>query len=239
VPPDSALESELLPGEVHLWRIALDLSPAQLAELAGVLSPEEQERARRFHFRQDRNRFIAARGRLRTVLGGYAGIAPEQIRFQYSARGKPSLAGTGRDVRFNLAHSRDLALLAVTLQREVGVDVEFIRPEPQEDKLAEHFFSPRETTALRSLPVADQPRAFFNCWTRKEAFLKAMGEGLPFGLNRFTVSLRPGEPAALLEAPAEAGDVSRWSLRHLEPAPGCVGAVAVAGPLEHITFFTT
>lgn len=218
--------------------MGLDLPDEERAELSKLLKPEELERAARFHFARDRNRFLAARARLRILLGRYLGVAPSAVRFQYGSRGKPGLAGHGGNLPFNLAHSGALALVGVTRDRNIGVDVEFLRPGPPREKIAERFFSVREVAALRSLPAAEQVRAFYNCWTRKEAFLKATGEGLPFGLDRFSVSLVPGEPAALLEVPFGQGEAARWSLRHLEPAPGYIGAVAVEGSIEHLSIFS-
>lgn len=217
--------------DVHVWQAGLEVPAAGRERFYATLSEDERERAARFHFDRDRHRFIAARGFLREVLGRYLRSDPAQLRFVYSAYGKPSLgAEFDQRLRFNLSHSHELALCAVTLERDVGVDVEFIRPEFADDDVARRFFSAPETARLRALPRAQYAEAFFNCWTRKEAYIKARGEGLSMPLDKFEVSLAPGEPAALLntfDAPAEA---ARWSLYALEPGPGYVGAVAVAGP---------
>jgi 4'-phosphopantetheinyl transferase len=213
--------------EVHLLCAPLDTTPVQYGRLEQSLSPDELERAGRFRFPKDRAHFVAAHGALRHILAGYLECRPAELRFSYGASGKPALApGWGADtLRFNLSHSHGLALCAVALSREVGVDLEFVRPLLGDSAIPERFFSPAEVLALRALPAESQPEAFFNCWTRKEAYIKARGEGLSIPLDSFEVSLAPGEPAALVKAP----DRSRWSLRALVPAPGYVAAVVAEG----------
>jgi 4'-phosphopantetheinyl transferase len=171
---------------------------------------------------------------LRAILGRYLGSDPRRLRFHSNHYGKPSLAEPAGWLRFNLSHSGGLALVAVTLDHELGVDVEQVRADLAGLSIAEQFFSPAEVATLRALPEPDRLQAFFNCWTRKEAFVKARGEGLSFPLKRFDVSLAPGEPAALLathDDPAEAG---RWTLHALSPGPGYVAAVAVYGPIMRV-----
>lgn len=196
-----------------------------------LLSADERERAERFHFRRDRDHFIAARGLLRLLLSRYLGLPPQQLSFSYSPYGKPSLAAE-RDrarLRFNVSHSQGIALYAFTLEREIGVDVEYIRQDVVGESVAEHFFSAQEVASLRSLPAEVQPQAFFNCWTRKEAFIKARGEGLSFPLDQFDVSLVPGEPAALISTRNDLLEASRWSLQTLPVEEGYVAALAVEG----------
>jgi 4'-phosphopantetheinyl transferase len=214
---------------VHVWRAALDMGAAQRERLEQTLSADERERAGRFYFQKDRDQFIVARGVLRTLLGRYLGLPPVQLRFSYSSYGKPSLAPELQGLSFNLSHSHGLALAAVTCDRELGVDVEYIRPEVVEEPIAERFFSTPEVAALRALPAALQPEGFFNCWTRKEAYIKARGEGLSVRLDQFQVSLTPGEPAALLSVQGDPAEAARWSLRELAPGAGYTGAVAVEG----------
>ncbi len=153
------------------------------------------------------------------------------MRFAYTTYGKPLLADeTGASgLRFNLTHSHGLALLAVTRGREIGVDVERIRDNLEGEKLAERFFSPREVAALRSLPPELRREAFFHCWTRKEAYIKAVGKGLSLPLDQFDVTLHPGEPAALLATRHDSEEAQRWSMRSLAPGEGYVGALARRG----------
>ena len=218
-------------NEVHIWRTALDLDATEVQSLWQTLSADEQEKARRFHFQQDRERFIVARGLLRVILGRYLNAEPGHLRFCYSPLGKPSLSrGFGREtLRFNLSHSDGLALYAVTLGREVGVDLERLHPDLADEQIAQRFFSPHEVAQLNSLPPNLRQEAFFNCWTRKEAYIKARGEGLTLRLDQFDVSLAPGEPAALLDTKDDPQEASRWSLRELVPGPGYVAALAAEG----------
>lgn len=214
--------------EVHVWRARLDLPAARLSSLAQTLAHDECARAERFHFVRDRKRFIAARGILRDVLARYVGISPAQIRLRYDPQGKPSLDGDL--LQFNLSHSDDLTLVGVALGRAVGVDVERVRSGAADERMAKRFFSPRETEILLKLPASCRPPAFFRCWTRKEAFVKARGDGLSFPLDQFDVSLAPGAPAALLRVADEPEAPSQWRLEDLgEPGPGYVAAVAVQG----------
>ena len=217
--------------EAHVWRVRLDEPPRRVVRLLSVLSQEERERAKRFRFPKDRNHFIVARAVLRTILALYLNREPGELRFGYSPYGKPYLMREQNKygLHFNLSHSHGLALLAVASQRKIGVDVERIRSDVADEPIAEQFFSPQEVARLRSLPVALQAEAFFNCWTRKEAYLKARGVGLSLPLYQFDVSLAPGEPAALLETRIDAEEASRWSLRELLPGPGFAAALAVEG----------
>jgi 4'-phosphopantetheinyl transferase len=223
------VELRLPRHEVHVWRARLDL-PQSLAGFLATLAPDEKERAARFHFQKDRNHFIVARGLLRAILSRYLARRPEQLSFSYSAHGKPSLASEhGSDVRFNVSHSHGMALFAFARGRDLGVDLEWVRADVAEEQIAERFFSACEVTALRALPAERQAEAFFNCWTRKEAYIKARGEGLSLPLNQFDVSLAPGEPAALLCTRLEADEVSRWSMTELAPGAGFKAALVVEG----------
>lgn len=217
--------------EVHVWRARLDVAAPRLQSLWQTLAPDERKRAERFHFRRDHDSFVVARGLLRIILGRYLNAEPDRLRFRYSRYAKPALTGEfdNEALRFNLSHSDNLALYAVTRGREIGVDLERLRPDFADDKIAEQFFASGEVAALRALPVHAQQEAFFNCWTRKEAFIKARGEGLSLPLDEFEVSLAPGEPAALLSTKGDTREVSRWSLRELIPEPGYVAALAVEG----------
>jgi 4'-phosphopantetheinyl transferase len=220
----------LPPDEVHVWRAELDLSPERVDALADVLIADERARAARFHFERDRHRWTVARARLRLLLARYLGGPPDRFRFALGAHGKPALARPeDTDLRFNVSHSRGLALYAVSRGREVGVDVEGLRADFATDEIAERFFSPAERRALRAVPPELRCEAFFACWSRKEAYIKARGLGLAIPLDAFDVSLAPHEPAALLATRDEPGETVRWSLEALTPGPGFAGAVVAEG----------
>jgi 4'-phosphopantetheinyl transferase len=205
--------------------------PARVESFRQLLTQDERRRADLLRFPQDRDGFIVSRGKLRALIGNYLGTMPGTLRFIYTQYGKPSLVGTpGPDsLRFNVSHSRDLALFAFARGREVGVDVEYIRSDLECDQLATRFFSSREVEALQALPSEHRTEAFFNCWTRKEAFIKAVGEGLSCPLDSFDVSLGPYSVAALLDLRHAAAQRQTWSLRDLAPAPGYAAALAVEG----------
>jgi 4'-phosphopantetheinyl transferase len=216
--------------EVHVWLASLDLEASRVKSLWRTLSADERERGLRFHFQRDREHFIVARGLLRVILGRYLNMKPSQIRFSYNRYGKPFLAGEGGGaLRFNVSHSHRLALYAMTSGREIGIDLEHIRRVLDINEIAERFFSPREVAMLLALPEPLWSEAFFNCWTRKEAYIKAKGEGLSLPLDQFDVSLAPGEPAALLYTSDDSQEASRWSLQELAPSPGYVAALVVEG----------
>lgn len=230
----------LAAGEVHTWRVPLDVPDAARRHLVGLLSDDERERAARFHHERDGAAFIAAHGALRLILGRYLHLDPAALRFRASAHGKPSLDGlAGTTLTFNLSHSHRLALIAVSTGREVGVDVEWMRADLADMRVAERFFSAHEVGVLRSLPAADRVRGFFNCWTRKEAYIKARGEGLSMPLHEFDVTLAPGEPARLLSTRADPCDAARWALAALEPGDGYAAAVAAEGQGWRLRCFDT
>lgn len=218
---------ELAENEVHLWRARLDGGAA--ADLAHFLSAEEMDRAARFQFDIHRERFVAARGFLRLILSRYLRIDPQRLTFSYGEFGKPELRAESSHsrLRFNLSHSESLAIYAVARDRALGVDVEKMRAEFAQEQTATNFFSPREVAALRGLPREAWVEGFFNCWTRKEAYVKARGEGLSARLDQFDVSVAPGEPARLLKTFSGDGETGRWTLRSFCPQPGFVAALAV------------
>ena len=218
-------------GEIHVWRVSLAQTESCLQSLQQTLSTDERAKADRFVFPKDRSQFIVSRGALRAILSRYLNISSHILRFDYNPYGKPSLIVTqgGNTLRFNLSHSRGLALIAITKNRDIGVDIEGINPNFYCLEIAEKFFSPLENSVLRSLPEHLQPTAFFTCWTRKEAYIKAVGKGLSIPLNQFDVSLAPGEPAALLNVEENPEEASKWSLIELFPSSDMVAAVAVAG----------
>lgn len=229
LPPPS--RAELSASEAHVWRAGLNLPEAQEESLLALLTQEEKDRANRFYRKRDRSHFINARGMLRDILGRYLGMRPESLRFDYTYYGKPSLKTEfgGEYLRFNLSHAEGVALYGVTASREIGIDIEWIRPGVCEEGIAERFFSAEEVKVLRALPKEVQEVAFFNCWTRKEAYIKAKGEGLSMPLDRFVVTLAPGERAQLISTVGDAEEASRWRLVELFPGPGFVGAIAVEG----------
>jgi 4'-phosphopantetheinyl transferase len=197
--------------------------------LAETLSASERQRADRFQFDRDRLRFIARRGLLRRILGRYVNVDPARLSFTLSSRGKPALAAKngGPALHFNLSHSEGLALFAVAHNCPLGVDVERLRPIAEADGIAEKFFSARETFMLNSRPGTSKLEAFFRCWTAKEAFLKATGDGITDSLAEVEVSLGVGLKPELLRIAGDAQLASLWTLHTLAPAPGFVGTLAV------------
>jgi 4'-phosphopantetheinyl transferase len=230
----AALKPSRFPGlaldvaEVHLWQASLDGRPADIFE--SFLSPDELARANRFHFTEDRTRFVVARGLLRNLLAAYLGISCAELRFSYGAKGKPFLLLDGQtQINFNLSHSHGRAAFAFSRGRELGIDLEYVKEDFEAELIATRFFSRSEVLALRAVPAELRNQAFFNCWTRKEAYIKARGEGLSMPLDEFDVSLRPGEPAALLNNYREEREVERWSMNAIPAPADYVGALVVEG----------
>lgn len=236
IPPDELVLSE---DEIHLWKAKLNVPSSQIRLMREVLSQDELKRADRFYFEKDRNGFTVARGALRTVLSRYVNAKPDKLVFNYNSYGKPSLKAefNSNKLRFNLSHSHHLALIAVTLNYEIGVDVEWMRNTLSDMQIAERFFSQSEVAALRLVPAIDQKTAFFNCWTRKEAFIKAKGKGLSIPLAKFDVSLKPGEPAALLETRFQTAEASNWAIYDVSPESGYRGAIAVQNTQKKIVYW--
>ncbi len=222
--PPSTATTETIRVRAH-WQ-ALDIEADAVARYASVLSDSEQRRARRFHFQRDRDRYIVRRGRLRELLAEELGNLPRQVRLACNRFGKPRVDGT--DIEFSLSHSAGLALYVIDRGLAIGCDIEWRIPMLATAKLAEQFFAPREVAALAALPAALREEGFFNCWTRKEAYLKALGLGLSVPLGSFAVSLAPGEPAELLQCAGDK-DTGSWSLASLAPAAGLHVAIAARG----------
>ena len=220
---------------IDVWQICLD-APESAVDLQEVLARDEIGRAERFHFTRDRQHFVRCRSAVREILGRYLGIPAQDIRFSYEANGKPQVVEdqNPQQLRFNISHSSGLAVIAVASVRAIGVDVEKIRPDVEYLELAERFFSTNEYKALSALPSNQLARAFFACWTRKEAFIKACGDGLSFPLSEFSVSIDPDAPATLQEVRTDPRAATRWSLLSLEPQEGFIGALAVEGPAQTI-----
>lgn len=223
----------LAKDEVHVWRISLpSIEPRRAWE---TLSDEERRRAARHRFAVHRSRFIAGRAALRAVLSAYLDVDAADVPLVTGAGGRPRLAGDP-DLDFNLAHSGDVALIAVARGRAVGIDVERLRRGVPYDRLARRFFAPREAEDLRRVPAALRPAAFFACWTRKEAWLKASGygleRGLPSALPRFAVPVEPRLPALAVTLPDRPEESARWTLVDVGVGSGYAGALAVEGPLQ-------
>ena len=214
---------------VEVVATRLDLAAEGIGTLHALLSSAEQQRARRMAAGRARDRFIVARARLRQLLGARLGVRPESVELTRSPNGKPVLGARFLDanLRFNLAHCDDVAAYAIGKGGEVGIDIEAVRVMSDADRLAGRFFSDAEWKAYRALEPAERPLGFFNCWTRKEAFIKAQGDGFGYPLDRFDVSLAPGEAARLLRVGEMSGDACGWRMMSFSPAPGFVGAVAM------------
>lgn len=217
--------------EVHVWRVHLARTASEVESLRSWLAPDEIERAERFHFTRDRASFIIAHAMLRTILAVYLKLNPAQLRFTSSAYGKPALfdEDNATELRFNLSHSHELALYVVARKREVGIDVEHIRADFAQEEIADRFFSSTEQAALRALSSDERIASFFHCWTRKEAYIKARGEGLSFPLERFDVSINPCDERATLNVHEAPDETARWSLQSLMPDTGYAAAIAVEG----------
>lgn len=221
--------------EIHVWRTDLNEQSDELQSFLGVLNATERTRAERFHFKKDRDRFVIARGILRMILGRYLHVEPERLQICYGPHGKPALADVHKKDRlhFNVSHSHSLTLYAIARERELGMDLEYVRHGFATESIARHVFSPGEIEKFLKLPPSQRDQAFFNCWTRKEAYVKAVGKGLSLPLNQLEVSFAPGEPAALLSENGK--NVSGWSLRDLSPGPGYVAAIAIEGVVSGLS----
>jgi 4'-phosphopantetheinyl transferase len=235
--PPASGDPVLPEGEVHVWLVPVAMPPQSLAVLRGLLDDGECERAHRFRIAAARERFVVSHGGVRFVLGRLTGLAPESLRFARRCgrcgrtdHGKPHLSGAHRsDIDFSLAHSGGLVLISVARGRLVGADVEWVRRGTDILAVAQHAFSPTERRAIESLATDYKRReAFFRCWTRKEAYLKARAEGLAGGLDSFSVAVLDDDPCRP-EVPADPGETDRWQVRSLSTPPGYLAAVAAEG----------
>lgn len=218
----------LATGEVQVWRVYWPHWVAQLPKYVAVLSADESARAERFRQVRDRHRYILGRSLLRHILSRYTAIPPAELQFFYGDKGKPHLAASqsSTPLAFNLSHSEDWILYAVA-QHPVGIDLEAIRPIPQLDSILQRFFAPSEQQMLSRLPPAEKELAFFRCWTAKEAFLKAIGLGLGYGLESVAIALTPQGTPQFQHLPAP-NQHEAWSLHAIDVAPGYAAALAVA-----------
>ena len=221
-------------GEVHLWRVRLDDPTLQPKEMAEFLDCAERRRAARFRHSCGHRRFVVAHGALRRLLGAYCGCAPQALRFAENAWGKPSLRQPETDLRFNLSHSGEMAVCGITMGAPIGVDIEHRRAELAAAAITARFFASEEVAALRAIPEDQRVEAFFRCWTRKEAFIKARGEGLSLALDRFVVSLAPDTPARLLSIDGNAAAAAEWTLTEFSVPRGYTAALVVKGPIRQL-----
>lgn len=217
------------PGEVHVWRVALDPPVGGLSALHRLLSDDERDRAGRIHLEVDRGRYVVAHAALRGLLARYQNISGYRDPFRVGSNGKPSLA-PGSPLRFNLAHSNAVALVALAMGREVGVDLEALNHRTEIEGLAKRFFSPPECRALLALSPEHQRAGFFHVWSQKEAYLKGRGDGVALGLDHFDVSADPTVEAELLADRRDLEAPLRWRLLSLDPGEGFRGALAAEGP---------
>jgi 4'-phosphopantetheinyl transferase len=234
VQSDSSKEWEKLGAEIHVWHAALDRDERDLARLQSTLSADEKARADRFRFAKDKNHYTVARGLLRELLGKYLQEAPVSLEFSYGPHGKPALAGknASNGISFNLSHSFGLAVYAFAKERNLGIDVERVQAESAGDDIARRFFSPREVSDLRALPAEARTEAFFLCWTRKEAYIKASGEGLQIPFDSFDVS-----PALGVSESSPGGADPRWRMWAFSPAPNYAAALVSDGWPSELSFF--
>jgi 4'-phosphopantetheinyl transferase len=219
----------LVDGEAHVWYAELAALPVSFE----ILDEEERVRARRYHSPELRDWFVAAHGFLRQVLSQYLDIRPGEIRFRFLPRGKPELADN-RHIRFNLSHTRNLAVVAVVRDREVGVDVEDLRDNLDMPGLARRYFSSVEAEWVESAPPEQRAEAFFTCWTGKEAYIKGRGDGLSFRLDGFQVLPQAGSDALELQVYGDVGESCRWSIQRLPLPPPYVAALAIEGACGHV-----
>jgi 4'-phosphopantetheinyl transferase len=222
---------ELAEDEVQLWRVDLEAIRSQESRWQELLSSDERNRAARFHFAADRQRFVASRAWLRTILAAFLATEPSELNFSYSKNDKPSLgaARAGSDITFNVSHSGGIALYAFARLREIGVDVEQIRRDFDVESIAHRFFSASEQKYLAGLPESEKVEAFFRCWTRKEAYIKATGEGLSLPLSQFDVSLAALETNALLATRPDSAEAEQWMIREVSGGAGYSAALCVRG----------
>jgi len=215
-------------GGVTVWQARGPVDAATLERCRSVLSPEELRRAARFIVEPPRRHFIVARGTLRVLLGDALAIDPRALEFEYGRFGKPSLKpGTAPPIEFNVSHSGEVVLVAIGGKRPLGVDVEAVRGHRDFLRLAQRFFAPGEVARLESVPESARAAAFYRCWTRKEAYLKARGTGITLGLDTFEVAFLPGELEAVLRTPPD-DQPENWNVFAIEATPGHAAALTVA-----------
>ena len=233
VRPSSVSELILKEDEVHIWLVQINDESISREVLEDLLSLAERDRAARFKFATDRRRYLVAHAALRSILSVYLKIPAQELQFIAGPNGKPKLASIRADNKFefNLSHSHEVALVAVSQGREIGVDVEWVKEQLAFDEIAQRFFTSREVAALKALPSEHQRRTFYRCWSSKEAFLKAKGTGLSGELDEVEILFTPGEGVRI------SGTIPNWTLVELNPPDGYVGALATEGPECQLKFF--
>ena len=219
---------KLRPGEIHIWRQGISVTAEEVRSFWELLSADERSRAERYRFEASRRTFVICRGMLRSFLGCYLGEQPARLEFAYTQYGRPELVRSSEQnsVEFNLSHTADFALLAFSRDRRIGIDIERVRGDFDTSEIAERFFSECERSRLREIASAERHLAFFRCWTRKEAFIKALGEGLSHPLDTFDVSIERESPPRLLATRPDATDAEHWLLWDVTVPSGYVAALA-------------
>ena len=228
------IDNQLSASEIHIWCTSLELP---VSRFQNMLSFDEKARAERYHSQDDANRFIIRRGMLRTLLGYYLDVEPGQIQFCYGKNGKPGIVDqpSRAEIYFNLAHTDNLALYGFTRDNEIGVDIEYIKDIPEMERIVEIYFTAGEREIFHTLPESKKNEVFFNCWTRKEAIVKMIGDGVSWPLDEVDVLTVPAEPNSLQEIEGDMKVASRWSVQGLKPAAGCSAAIAVDGPIWRVS----
>lgn len=227
------LDGVLPDDEVHVWYAQLKSWEKQTDSLLDLLNAEERQRAARFKFPAPRKQFVISRALLRQAVGRYLNLEARDIRFRTTANGKPEFAGKS-DLRFNLSHAEGVTTLAFTRNRQVGIDVERIKQNTEAMELAARFFSPQEVQWLRSQPASEHIPSFFSCWTAKEAYIKANGQGLSMPLAGFSVLPSPGTSRLQLQVNGDLRESARWSLWRLDLGPGLRAALAIEGEIAKL-----
>lgn len=223
-------------GELHIWSVRINDHNDRLEKYWQLLNEQEIQKARAFKFIKDRRCFIIARGALRSLLGSYLHISPGGIEFKYGPYGKPCIQDT-RMINFNISHSRNMILLGFVKKATIGIDIEYTKREVDVKKIAKHFFSKEEISSLAAIDEPYQLGAFYNCWTRKEAFIKALGSGLSFPLDQFVVSLDDASKARLIETKWDIYEKEKWTLQAIKPEEDYIGAVSVKGEINDVHYW--
>lgn len=226
-PADRTLHQD----EIHVWLVTYEMFRAQLPDLCLLLSVDEAKKAGQFYFEKDRRRFIVTHGLLRMLLAGYTNLPPTQLSFQYNAYGKPELASYPQKepLHFNISHTHNLIVYAFTHTRNIGIDIEYIRTDIEYEQLARRYFSPFENAELQRLPLLQRQQAFFDCWTRKEAYIKARGLGLSLALDSFDVTVQPDDPVKLLASRESVQETNRWLFASLSISSNYAGTLVAEG----------
>ena len=216
-------------GHVDIWKCCVKLGDDQIGELSSLLSTEEKARAQRLKIAEKQNQFIIARGRLRQNLGKYLNLDQHAFKFEYAVHGKPYMEERwqGHEISFNVSHSHNFILIAMSLDHQLGIDIEKIQHGKDHTALARRFFSKREQAELTVLPEEIKTRAFYSCWARKEAFVKAVGDGITYGLDTFDVSVHPDETKPLINIHTNSGEDITWSVFNIPMDEDYMAALAV------------